>query len=101
MTTLSVVIPAYNEEDGIAEIAQRVLAIRSELPEVGVDELELLVVNDVGRHGIDEFSKGPNPNTVIDEAALNRGHRHRFGHFNHADAAEAAHIRNARDLAGR
>jgi len=46
MTTLSVVIPAYNEEDGIAEIANRVLAIRDELKEVGVDNLELLVVDD-------------------------------------------------------
>ncbi|MEZ4589717.1 MAG: glycosyltransferase family 2 protein [Chloroflexota bacterium] len=46
MTTLSVVIPAYNEEDGIAEIAHRVLAVRNSLREVGVDELELLVVDD-------------------------------------------------------
>lgn len=46
MTTLSVVIPAYNEESGIAEIAQRVLKVREDLKEVGVDHLELLVVDD-------------------------------------------------------
>jgi glycosyltransferase involved in cell wall biosynthesis len=46
MTTLSVVIPAYNEENGIAAIAQRVLAVRPALAEVGVSGLELLVVDD-------------------------------------------------------
>lgn len=46
MTTLSVVIPAYNEQDGIAEIANRVLSIRDGLRGVGVDKLELLVVDD-------------------------------------------------------
>lgn len=46
MTTLSIVIPAYNEEDGIAEIAQRVLAVKPDLVKVGVDELEFLVVDD-------------------------------------------------------
>ena len=46
MTTLSVVIPAYNEEDGIAEIAHRVLSVKDELAKVGVDKLELLVVDD-------------------------------------------------------
>ena len=46
MTTLSVVIPAYNEEHGIAEIANRVLAIAPALAEVGIDHLELLVVDD-------------------------------------------------------
>ena len=43
---LSVVIPAYNEEDGIAAILQRVLAIRPALAQVGVDALELIVVDD-------------------------------------------------------
>ncbi len=46
MCTLSVVIPAYNEENGIAEIMNRVLSIRPALQKVGVDELELLVVDD-------------------------------------------------------
>ncbi len=46
MTTLSVVIPALNEESGIADIATRVLSTRSRLAEVGVDGLELIVVDD-------------------------------------------------------
>ncbi len=44
--TLSVVIPAYNEQDGIAEIIARVLAVRSALKEHGVPDLELIVVDD-------------------------------------------------------
>jgi glycosyltransferase involved in cell wall biosynthesis len=46
MTMLTVVIPAYNEERGIEEIARRVLAIKPALKEAGVDELELIVVDD-------------------------------------------------------
>jgi len=46
MTVLSIVIPAYNEEKGIAEIAARVLSIESALKKVGVEQLELLVVDD-------------------------------------------------------
>jgi hypothetical protein len=46
MITLSVVIPAYNEENGIAEIVGRVLAVEKDLHAVGVDKLELLVVDD-------------------------------------------------------
>lgn len=46
MTTLSVVIPAYNEELGINDIACRVLSVRKSLAESGVDQLELLVVDD-------------------------------------------------------
>ncbi len=49
MKTLSVVIPAYNEEKGITEIVERVLAIRDGLTEVGIDELELIVVDDGSR----------------------------------------------------
>lgn len=46
MTTLSVVIPALNEEDGIQEIAARVLSTRPQLNAVGIDTLELIVVDD-------------------------------------------------------
>jgi glycosyltransferase involved in cell wall biosynthesis len=46
MTILSVVIPAYNEENGIAEIASRVLLVGPALKKAGVDQLELLVVDD-------------------------------------------------------
>lgn len=49
MTTLSVVIPAYNEESGIAEIVHRVLAISDDLKKVGVADLELVVVDDGSR----------------------------------------------------
>jgi len=49
MSVLSVVIPAYNEEQGIAAIIDRVLAIRPDLPEVGVTDLEVIVVDDGSR----------------------------------------------------
>jgi glycosyltransferase involved in cell wall biosynthesis len=46
MTILSIVIPAYNEENGIAEIANRVLAVEPDLQKAGIERLELLVVDD-------------------------------------------------------
>lgn len=49
MTMLSIVIPAYNEEKGIAEIMQRVLLVKPALKDHGIDEMELLVVNDGSR----------------------------------------------------
>ncbi len=49
MTMLSVVIPAYNEEDGIAAIVERVLAIEPALHAAGVDALECIVVDDGSR----------------------------------------------------
>jgi glycosyltransferase involved in cell wall biosynthesis len=58
VTTLSVVIPAYNEEDGIAEIAQRVLAIEDDLKKVGVGDLELLVVDDGSQDGTAQVASG-------------------------------------------
>jgi glycosyltransferase involved in cell wall biosynthesis len=49
MTMLSVVIPAYNEETGIAQIMHRVLDTRANLALVDIKELELLIVDD-GSH---------------------------------------------------
>jgi len=48
MTTLSVVIPAYNEEDSIQAVMDRVLATRARLAGQGLD-LELIVVDDCSR----------------------------------------------------
>ncbi|MBC7236503.1 MAG: glycosyltransferase family 2 protein [Chloroflexi bacterium] len=44
--TLSVVIPAYNEENGIGAIIERVLAIKPDLAQVGIADLEVIVVDD-------------------------------------------------------
>jgi hypothetical protein len=49
MTTLSIVIPAYNEERGIADIILRVLGIEKDLAIAGVGLEELLVVDDCSR----------------------------------------------------
>ena len=49
MTTLSVVIPAYNEEKGIADIIYRVLAVKDDLAKAGIGKMELLVVDDGSR----------------------------------------------------
>lgn len=46
MNRLSVVIPALNEEDGIQSIMTRVLSTRSKLDAVGIQDLELIVVDD-------------------------------------------------------
>lgn len=73
MTTLSVVIPAYNEEDGIAEIAERVLSIRSDLSKVGVDELELLVVDDGSSDRTVEIARSIQGVTLI-QHPQNRGY---------------------------
>lgn len=42
----SVVIPAYNEESGIEDIMNRVLAVEPEIRKIGIGELELIVVDD-------------------------------------------------------
>jgi len=49
MNVLSIIIPAYNEEQGIAEIIERVLPIRSDLARAGVDDMEVIVVDDGSR----------------------------------------------------
>ncbi len=51
MTTLSVVIPAFNEEDGIKEVVTRVLSIRPRLAGMGIDDLEVIVVDDGSTDG--------------------------------------------------
>jgi hypothetical protein len=73
MTTLSVVIPAYNEERGIRDIAERVLSVRKALREVGVDELELIVVDDGSRDGTAQVA-GAIPGVRLIRHPRNRGY---------------------------
>ncbi|MFN2117745.1 MAG: glycosyltransferase family 2 protein [Candidatus Promineifilaceae bacterium] len=57
MASLTVVIPAYNEENGIKEIVERVLLVQKDLLKVGVSKFELLVVDDGSRDKTAEITK--------------------------------------------
>ena len=70
---LSVVIPAYNEEDGIAEIIERVLAIRPGLADVEVDGLELIVVDDGSSDKTADIAAGYSQVRLIRQP-VNRGY---------------------------
>ena len=71
--SLSIVIPAWNEEDGIAAIIQRVLAAREPLRSVGIDDLELLVVDDGSRDGTAEMV-ARYPEATLIQHPTNRGY---------------------------
>jgi len=46
MSKLSVVIPAWNEEEAIGRVVERVLSVAGALQQAGIPELEVLVVDD-------------------------------------------------------
>ncbi len=56
-SSLSVIIPALNEERGIDEILQRVLGQREELAKAGIRELEVIVVDDGSKDRTAEVSE--------------------------------------------
>jgi glycosyltransferase involved in cell wall biosynthesis len=77
MTTLSIVIPAYNEEGGIAQIVDRVLGIQPDLQKVQIDNLELIVVNDGSKDktlNIVKEKAEKSPNLVLINHPKNRGY---------------------------
>jgi glycosyltransferase involved in cell wall biosynthesis len=49
MNILSVVIPAYNEEESVGACIERALAVEPELKKVGIDRLEVVVVDDCSK----------------------------------------------------
>jgi len=73
MTVLTIVIPAYNEEKGIAEIAARVLSVEPALKKVGVEGLELLVVDDGSRDHTAEVVESI-PGVCLIRHARNKGY---------------------------
>ena len=73
MTILSVVIPAYNEENGIREIAERVLAVGPALKEAGVEQLELLVVDDGSKDRTADVAEGI-PGVSLIRHSKNKGY---------------------------
>ncbi len=73
MSTLSVVIPALNEEDGIADIIERVLAVKEPLASAGVSDLELIVVDDGSRDRTPEIVSGY-PEVVLLRHPVNQGY---------------------------
>jgi glycosyltransferase involved in cell wall biosynthesis len=68
MTTLSIVIPAYNEEGGIQAIMDRVLAVRPALKAAGVDEMELIVVDDGSRDRTADIVMATSGATLVQHA---------------------------------
>lgn len=73
MNTLSVVIPALNEEDGIADIVERVLSTKEALAQVGVSGLELIVVDDGSTDRTPEIVAGY-PEVVLIKHPVNKGY---------------------------
>ncbi len=71
--TLSVVIPALDEEDGIRDILDRVLAIRDDLNKVGVNDLEVIVVDDGSADRTSEIVEAT-PGATLVRHAVNRGY---------------------------
>ena len=77
MTTLSIVIPAYNEERGIADIILRVLGVKDDLAKTGVGLAELLVVDDASHDRTAQIAEDiarDNPLLRVIRHTQNRGY---------------------------
>jgi len=75
MSTLSVVIPAYNEEESIASVVERVDSAADVLltNNTGISEVEILVVNDGSRDQTAESAK-VSPRVQVISHQKNRGY---------------------------
>jgi len=71
--TFSVVIPAFNEEQGILPILQRVLSLRPQLAAAGLEGPEVIVVDDGSRDRTAELV-GAVPDVRIIRHGENRGY---------------------------
>lgn len=71
MSTLSIVVPAYNEEESIAELTVRVAHAASELLErdEGITDYEFLIVNDGSADRTEEIARGLDGVRVVSHVA--------------------------------
>jgi glycosyltransferase involved in cell wall biosynthesis len=72
--TFSLVIPAFNEEKGIADTIRRALAIQSELAAIGIATLELIVVDDGSSDRTAEVIRSHSNNVRLVQHPKNRGY---------------------------
>jgi hypothetical protein len=72
--TLSIVIPAFNEEQGILPIVQRVLSLRPQLAAAGLEGPEVIVVDDGSRDRTAELAGG-----VADVRVIRHGENRGYG----------------------
>ncbi len=76
--SFSIVLPAFNEEGGIAAILKRVLSVQASLREQGLRELEIIVVDDGSRDHTaeavrDVMQASPTPIRLV-RHTVNRGY---------------------------
>lgn len=90
MNILSIVIPAYNEEESVGACIDRVLAVEPELKKMGLDGLELIVVDDGSKDRTSEIVKSyVDRGVVLIQHKVNRnyggalktGFRHARGNY--------------------
>jgi hypothetical protein len=72
-STFSVVIPAFNEEEAIRLVLERVLSLRARLADVGIDGPEVIVVDDGSSDRTAEIAGGM-PDVQVIRHATNRGY---------------------------
>jgi len=70
---LSVVIPAYNEEDGIADILERVLAVEPAVKATGIAGFEVIVVDDGSKDRTADIVRGY-PGVRLAQHKVNRNY---------------------------
>ncbi|HWP47656.1 MAG TPA: glycosyltransferase [Candidatus Limnocylindrales bacterium] len=75
MPTLSIVIPAYNEENSIGATILEVLAVKKEILEtkIGISEVEIIIVNDGSQDRTGEIVQGY-PDVVLIHHRKNLGY---------------------------
>jgi glycosyltransferase involved in cell wall biosynthesis len=72
--TFSLVIPAFNEEKGIADTMHRALAIKPRLVAIGIASLELIVVDDGSSDRTAEVVRSHSNNVKLVQHVKNRGY---------------------------